>query len=97
MMQEKPSEDNWSLPFSKHFSFGDGLSPDATPTRRVLSAMRGMYTAPSRTAPLITRSLNHSSPSRPGSNLRKSGAIPPEIASKPWQRAQFCVYAEAPI
>ena len=43
MMQEKPSEDNWSLPFSKHFSFGDGLSPDATPTRRVLSAMRGMY------------------------------------------------------
>lgn len=43
MMQEKPSDGHWNLPFTKRFSFGDGMSPDATPTTRYLSAMRGMY------------------------------------------------------
>ncbi len=34
---------NWNEPFSLIFSLKDGLSPDHEPTRRSLSAMRGMF------------------------------------------------------
>src|SRR5512141_313006 len=51
---------------------------------------------PLRIFPRRTLCTKYSSVSGARSSLRRSGAMPPEIASSPWQRAQFWLYAEAP-